>query len=57
MSQLVPEHEGQLMNYMRLTRRPVGYLINFGHKDTLEWKRKILSEFIAGLGSAQISAD
>jgi len=56
-SQLVPEHEGQLMNYMRLTRRPVGYLINFGHKDTLEWKRKILSEFIAGLGSAQISAD
>jgi GxxExxY protein len=45
-SQLAPEHEAQLMNYMRLCRQPVGYLINFGHKDTLEWKRLILSEFI-----------
>jgi GxxExxY protein len=45
-SQLVPEHEAQLLNYMRITRKPVGYLINFGHKDTLEWKRFILSEFI-----------
>ncbi|HXP58964.1 MAG TPA: GxxExxY protein, partial [Dongiaceae bacterium] len=33
---LAPEHEAQLMNYLRLTRQPVGYLINFGHKDTLE---------------------
>ncbi|MGH7990083.1 MAG: hypothetical protein ACREDS_07860 [Limisphaerales bacterium] len=31
---------------MRITKSPVGYLINFGHKDTLEWKRFILSEFI-----------
>ena len=45
-SQLLPEHEAQLVNYMRLARRPVGYLVNFGHKDTLEWKRIILSEFI-----------
>jgi GxxExxY protein len=45
-SQLVPEHEAQLINYMRLSRQPVGYSINFGHKDTLEWKRIILSEFI-----------
>ncbi len=45
-SQLAPEHEAQLINYMRITRQPVGYLINFGHKDTLEWKRFILSEFI-----------
>lgn len=44
---LAPEHEAQLINYLRLTRQPVGYLINFGHKDTLEWKRIILSEFIA----------
>lgn len=43
---LLAEHEAQLMNYMRLTRQPVGYLINFGHKDTLEWKRIILSENI-----------
>ena len=45
-SQLTPEHEAQLINYMRITKQPVGYLINFGHKDTLEWKRFTLSEFI-----------
>lgn len=45
-TQLAPEHEAQLLNYMRITRQPVGYLINFGHKDSLEWKRFILSEFI-----------
>jgi GxxExxY protein len=46
-SQLAAEHEAQLLNYMRITRKPVGYLVNFGHKDTLEWKRFILSEFIS----------
>lgn len=45
-SQILPEHEAQLINYMRITGQPVGYLVNFGHKDTLEWKRFILSEFI-----------
>jgi|SRR5882724_8712989 len=45
-SQLVAEHEAQLINYMRITKKPVGYLINFGHKDTLEWKRFTLSELI-----------
>lgn len=45
-SQLLPEHEAQLLNYLRITKQPVGYLINFGHKDTLEWKRFILSEFV-----------
>ena len=45
-SQLLPEHEAQLINYMRITKQPVGYLINFGNKDALEWKRFILSEFI-----------
>ncbi len=45
-SQLLPEHEAQLINYMRINKQPVGYLINFGHKETLEWKRFILSELI-----------
>jgi GxxExxY protein len=45
-TELAPEHEAQLINYLRLTHQPVGYLINFGHKDTLEWKRIILSEYI-----------
>lgn len=45
-TQLLPEHEAQLINYMRISKRPVGYLVNFGHKDTLEWKRFLLSEYI-----------
>ena len=45
-TELNSEHEAQLYNYMRITRQPVGYLINFGHQGTLEWKRLILSEFI-----------
>jgi GxxExxY protein len=56
-SALAPEHEAQLINYMRITRQPVGYLVNFGHKDTLEWKRFILSEFIAPERLALISED
>ncbi|MBI4626924.1 MAG: GxxExxY protein [Verrucomicrobia bacterium] len=56
-SALAPEHEAQLINYLRLTRQPVGYLINFGHKETLEWKRVILSEFIPPPSLARISAD
>lgn len=43
---LLPEHEAQLFNYLRISRQPVGYLVAFGHRDTLEWKRLILSEFI-----------
>ena len=55
---LASEHEAQLSNYLRLTRQPVGYLINFGHKETLEWKRIILSEFIGTpQRSASISED
>lgn len=45
-TELISEHEAQLYNYMRITRQPVGYLINFGHKATLEWKRITISEFI-----------
>lgn len=29
-SALLPEHEAQLINYLRLAKKPVGYLINFG---------------------------
>ncbi len=43
-SELNSEHEAQLFNYMRLARPPVGYLINFGHKGELQWKRFILSD-------------
>jgi hypothetical protein len=32
---------------MRLTRNPIGYLLNFGPIAKLEWKRFILSEFLS----------
>jgi GxxExxY protein len=43
-SELTPEHEAQLFNYMRIARKEVGYLLNFGHKGTLQWKRFLLSD-------------
>ena len=39
---LLPEHEAQLINYLRVTRKRVGYLINFGAFPRLEWKRFVL---------------
>ena len=39
---LLSEHESQLINYLALTKKRVGYLINFAHKGTLEWKRFVL---------------
>ncbi len=45
-SALLPEHEGQLINYMRISKSPIGYLINFGPIGKLEYKRFILSEFL-----------
>jgi len=54
-SQLLPEHEAQLINYLRITRQSVGYLLNFGPKDALEWKRFILSEYIAAEKLAKMS--
>jgi len=43
---LTPEHEQQLLNYMHVTRKPVGYLINFRTKESVEWKRFVLREYI-----------
>jgi GxxExxY protein len=43
-TQLDPDHEAQLFNYMRIARQPVGYLLNYGHKGELEWKRFIISD-------------
>jgi GxxExxY protein len=43
-AELISDHEAQLFNYMRIARQPVGYLINFGRKGELEWKRFILSD-------------
>ena len=43
---LCPEYEAQIMNYMRITKQPIGYLINFGPIGKLQYKRFILSEFL-----------
>lgn len=37
---LVPEHEAQLLNYLKATEIEVGFLLNFGKKP--EFKRMIL---------------
>ena len=41
---VLPEHEAQLINYMRISRRQVGYLINFGPLGEVEWKRFVLTD-------------
>lgn len=45
-SAITAEHEAQILNYMRITRCPIGYLINFGPVGKLQYKRFILSEFL-----------
>ncbi|MFN6400909.1 MAG: GxxExxY protein [Planctomycetota bacterium] len=45
-SKILTEHEGQLFNYMRVSKSPVGYLVNFGPMDKLTFKRFIISEFL-----------
>ena len=29
----------QILNYLHITKYPLGLLVNFGHEDELEWKR------------------
>ena len=38
---LRPEHEAQLLNYLRATKKPVGLLVNFG-TTRVQIKRRIL---------------
>ncbi|RRJ95250.1 GxxExxY protein [Opitutaceae bacterium TAV4] len=38
---LLPEHEAQLINYLKATRKHVGYLVNFCSFPRLEWKRLV----------------
>lgn len=39
---LCPEHEAQLLNYLKASGNKVGYLIDFGNPKGLEWKRMVL---------------
>ena len=42
--ELISDHEAQLFNYMRIAQQPVGYLLNFGQREKLGWKRYILDD-------------
>lgn len=44
LKELCSNHEAQLFNYMRIARKRVGYLINFGKKGDLEWKRFVIDD-------------
>lgn len=52
-SELLPEHEAQRFNYMRIAGSPVGYLLNFGRKGALDWKRFILTDLRADSSDAE----
>lgn len=38
--------KAQLINYLRVLRRPVGYVLNFGPISGLEWRRLVCSEYL-----------
>jgi GxxExxY protein len=38
---LLPEHEAQLLNYLKATDRRVGYVVNFGAYPKLDWRRRL----------------
>ena len=38
---LLPEHEAQLLNYLKATNRHVGYVVNFGAYPKLDWRRRL----------------
>ncbi len=42
-SELAPDHEAQLFNYLQCSRREVGYLLNCGKPGELQWRRFILT--------------
>ena len=63
-----PEHKAQLINYLKATRIPLGYLINF-HGERLTWERIVYtsaeskpqtnadgSSLTLGQGNASVSA-
>jgi len=55
LKELCSDHEAQLFNYMRIARKRVGYLINFGKKGDLEWKRFVVDDLHVPLKRSQKS--
>jgi len=46
---LTDEHKAQLLNYLKATGKPVGYLVNFGCREELEWKRFVRTKKLASI--------
>ena len=42
--ELTTDHMAQLINYLKAAKMSVGYLVNFGHPEKLEWKRVIFTQ-------------
>jgi GxxExxY protein len=40
-SAIVPVHEAQLINYLKLSGLNVGYILNFGHPGAIKFKRLV----------------
>jgi len=38
---ILPEHEAQLLHYLKSTGRRVGFLVNFGAFPQLDWRRRV----------------
>jgi GxxExxY protein len=45
-SEIIDIHQVQLLNYLRSTQVEVGLLMNFGHSEKLELKRKIFDNHL-----------
>jgi iron complex transport system substrate-binding protein len=43
---LAPVHAKQLLTYLRLTKQPVGLLINFGGETLNEGLRRLVNDYI-----------
>ena len=44
MERLTKRDQSQIINYLGITNKKLGLLINFGNKEKLEWKRMILEK-------------
>ncbi|MDB6093337.1 MAG: hypothetical protein JWM32_899 [Verrucomicrobia bacterium] len=50
-STLTPEHEAQVLNYMKASGKTVGYLVNYGSRDRLQWKRFVRTPKLAEISA------
>ena len=54
-SEISDEHRAQVINYLKATGNRVGYLVNFGSANALEWKRMVLCPFLLSVPLVKIS--